>query len=264
MDNREVFRESTRLVQASKFAWIYSGISLASVLVPSEQTSKDNLLLPCISLMLILAFLIISIVFAAGLAYDISHKHLKLANVSIRDGWAQGKSSLGQIFGFYLVLGIPLVLALLLGRLVLPQTSLGVATWVLVELLVTPLSGFGICAIVMGDIEKQNPVSIAWRVFRDNWGRVFVFSAWFVIIESALFVFLALVVFMSPLSPNVSFPLDFNPATWLNILQVPTVGLLSRVLPVLFYPWKLATFSIAYLVLTEKLRLDGKLPKIER
>jgi hypothetical protein len=252
MDNLLVFQEATRLIRTNKFAWFYICISFVSLFFPSSQENKKDFIFFCFFPLINLLLFIASTIVSAGLVYDISQKYLKHMDISIRDGWDQGKERIGRILGFFLLVSIPLILILVCVWAISRQPGASIPVFgLLVQFFLAPIFAFGICAIVIDNINIRSSIWISLRLLSNHLPRLLAFSARFILIQGVLFVLLALAIFLSPLRPELSFPPDFNYATWLSILQAPVIKLSNLVLSILLSPWETATFTIAYLILTE-------------
>jgi hypothetical protein len=252
MNNLLVFQEATRLIRTNKFAWLYICISLVSVFLPSDQSYSENFIFRCNFFLIDTSLVILSTIVSAGLVYDISQKYLKYTDISMHDGWDRGKKRIGRIIGFYLLVITPLILILLFVWAVSRQsTALVPVLGLLFQFFITPILTFGMCAIVIDEINIRSSIWISLHLMGKHLPRILAFSARFVLIGSLLFGLLVGTVFLSPLRPELSFPLNFSYATWLNILQVPIINLSSQVLSTILFPWELATFTILYLIFTE-------------
>jgi hypothetical protein len=264
MNYIQILQDSLQLFRTTRLIWVFAFLSLILTipLIPS-QSLRDNPVLACIYLPILIGGLILSMTATGSLYYAIYQVSLK-RNVSFSEAWVQGKSKMLYNIGLILV-SIPI---LLIGaffiRLITAKLPTSPLLWLIVfgeSLFIVTFSTFGFCAIAIDNVKVLASAWTSLLITINNFFRVSVITASMFLIRLLITGLIVLILASGSFGIELPRPLSLDYPTYQKIVAIPIVAWATWIFDLFFFPLEAIMLTFAYLKFTKEVSYPALVQK---
>jgi hypothetical protein len=239
MNYIQILKDSLHLFRTTGLIWVFAFLSLilTNPLIPS-QSLRDNPVLACLYLLILIGVLILTMTATGSLYYVIYQASLK-RNVSFFEAWLQGKSKMLRNIGLILV-SIPIFLiGGFLIRLMTTKLPTSPLLWLLVfggNLFIAAFFTFGFCAIAIDHVKVWAAARTSLLITTKNFFRVSVITASMYLIRLLITGLIVAILASGSFGVELPKPLSFDYPTYQKIVAIPVVSWAIWIFNLFFFP----------------------------